>query len=42
MYGVCLADNVASQRVLLKAGFKLDHKVVEADGVMVFHYVLLS
>jgi len=41
MYGVCIAENVASQRVLQKAGFKLDHKVVEADGVMVFHYVLI-
>ncbi len=41
MYGVCLAENVASQRVLQKAGFRLDHKVVEADGVLVFHYVLI-
>ena len=41
IYGVCLAENVASQRVLMKCGFKLDHKVVEQDGSLVFHFVLV-
>lgn len=40
IYGVCLSDNVASQRVLQKCGFRLDHKVVATDGVMLIHFVL--
>ena len=41
LYGVCVAENVASQRVLQKCGFRLDHKVVEVDGTLLFHFVLV-
>lgn len=42
IYGVCVAENVASQRVLLKCGFRLDHRVVEPDGALLSCFVLTA
>lgn len=41
LYGVCVAENIASQRVLEKRGFRIDHKVVETDGTVLIHFVLV-
>jgi RimJ/RimL family protein N-acetyltransferase len=42
IYGICLSENIASQKVLEKCNFKLEHKGMEdyqSESRMIYRYV---